>query len=320
MRRVPTGTRIHECNDVRRHRGGRGPQRPHGLLLPRPGGSSDARRRAARRRGRRLRHGGDRARLPRLHDVLHRLDAPAGGDPRPRPRAPRPADGAVRARAPGGVRGRHRAAVVDRSRSDGAGVVPRQRPRRGDVRPHRHPLETARPLPPAVLPRGAAERPRAPVGSRPGGPACLPADQGDRGRRDHGPRRVPDRLARRLPRPALRDRDDQTDVPGEQRVRDALPSVSAGHGDRLAVPPAVGRRRRRPGLVRARDRRHGVDHAGDGRRRTRGRCRDPHRGAGRAHPRRGRPRPGRDAGRWHRAPVDRRGFERGPEADVPRAG
>ena len=84
-----------------------------------------------------------------------------------------------------------------------------------------------------------------------------------------GPRVVPHGLAGRVPRPQLRVRIHQADVPGQQRVRDALAAVPAGHVDRPAVPPALGRRRRRPGVLRARDGRHGLHHRRRWRRRAR---------------------------------------------------
>ena len=60
--------------------------------------------------------------VPRLHHLLHRLDAAPRGDPRPRPGQARPEDGGVRAGRAERVRGRHGGAVVDRPRPDGRRV------------------------------------------------------------------------------------------------------------------------------------------------------------------------------------------------------
>ena len=99
------------------------------------------------------------------------------------------------------------------------------------------------------------------------------------------------------------------------------PPVPARHRDRPPVPPALGRRARGPGLLRPRDRRDGLDHAGDG-----------GGGAATRAPRsgptppvaridvRGRPRDRRRARGRHRDRGARRGLERRPEAHVPRPG
>ena len=96
------------------------------------------------------------------------------------------------------------------------------------------------------------------------------------GRPALGPGAVRDRLARRVRRTALRVRRGPAPVPREQRLRDARAALPAGDGDRAAVPHALRRRAPHPGLQRPRDRRDGLDHAGDGLGRPRRGRRDPH--------------------------------------------
>ena len=234
----------------------------------------------------------------------------------------RPAHGRVRAGAAGRVRGRHGGALVDRPRPDRPGMVAHQRPRRGDVRPGRHAGSSSWP---GTCSRSSWRSRR--TSTRGGWDRIREGRRVDRrvkgigGDEIDGPRGVPDRRARRLPRPALRVRDDQADVPGEQRLRDALPAVPPGDRDRAAVPPALRRRRGRAGLVRPRDRRAW---ARSRRRWPRRRGRPAPRSARRPRWRASSSRGGRargvaleDGTELH---AQRRRVERGPEADVPRAG
>ena len=161
-------------------------------------------------------------------------------------------------------------------------------------------VEEAGPLPAAVLPRAAAGHPRARPGPHPRGAPPRDAVPADRRRRDRPDGGVPDREPGRLPRPQLRVGQGEDAVPGEQRVRQARRAVPAGHRDRAALPPAVRRRPRRAGLLRARHRRDGRDHRRDGRGGEGIRRGDPHRRAGRAHRHARRPRHRGHAGGRHR--------------------
>jgi hypothetical protein len=68
----------------------------------------------------------------------------------------------------------------------------------------------------------------------------------------------------RVSRSQLRIREDEDDVPGEQRVWQTWRAVPAGNGDWAAVSSAERRRARTAGLLRARDGWDGIDHAGAG--------------------------------------------------------
>ena len=192
--------------------------------------------------------------------------------------------------------------------------------RRGVVRPRAPTSPCARPLPPAVLPRGAAEPVRARVGEGPRRQPRVAAVPLDQRRRAGRPRPVHDRIARRVRRATLRVRSDAEDVPREQRLRDARAAVHARDRDRAALPSAVGRQRRGPRLLRARDRRHGIDHRGDGRGGPRIGRRDPDVRPGDEGGRPRRPRDGGGARRRGGARGRRPAVQRRPETHVPGSG
>ncbi len=188
----------------------------------------------------------------------------------------------------------------------------------GLVRPGPSAAPRARPLPPAVLPRGAAEPVRARMGEGARGEPRVAAVPEDQRRRARGSRAVHDGIARRVRRAALRDRPHAKDVPREQRLRDARAAVHARHGDRAALPSALRRRRGGPGLLRPRDRWDGVDHPGDGGRGARSRRRAPCLVAGRARGGAGRSGDRGRPGGWRRARGEGRAVQRRSQTHVPR--
>ena len=160
-----------------------------------------------------------------------------------------------------GVRGRHGDPVVDRARAHRrrSSRASRPRTRRRSTTSTGACEQLVRYLqpffleePPNVHAKGLAKLTE--------GRRLLKRFRQIQGDDDHGPRVVPHGLAGRVPRPQLRVRVREADVPGEQRVRDARAAVPARHRDRADVPHAVGRRRRGAGLLRPRDGRHGRDH------------------------------------------------------------
>ena len=213
------------------------------------GGPAHARARAARDRGRLLRHRGDPPRLPRVHHVLHREHAASRGDPRAGARLPRAAHGALRSRA---------LRAVPRRRAISPGGPTPAAPL-SEMRAHSardadafaaidaRLKKLARYLqpffmepPPDVHARGLDGLMR--------GAAGRPPRPGHQRRRDRRDGHVPDRQPGRLPRPALRVREGQDADPREQRLRQARRALPARHRDRPPVPPA---RQRRPRPSRA---------------------------------------------------------------------
>ena len=271
----------HRHRPLRRDRGRRRPQRP---APPPPTwagrGPAHAGARAPRDRGRLLRHRGDRPRLPRLHDLLHREHAAARGHPRPGPRratacAWSPAIPTCRCPSPTEP---SLPWWAERERAGGGDRAHLPEGRR-DLVAGRRQAEEAGPLPAAVLPRAARPTP-APAASRACASCCSVARRfwGISRRRDRGDGLVPDRQPRRVPRPELRvgEGQDAASSPTTSTASTAGPTT-AGTALGLLFHLLSGGEHEVQGFMGHVMGGHGRHHPGHGRGLPAAGRRDPHR-------------------------------------------
>ena len=242
-----------------RHRGGCRAQRAHRRGDARQGGPVHAGARAPRAGRRVLRHRGDRARLPRVDHLLHRVDAAARGDPRAAPRAARAADDPVRARAPGGPGRRRGAGRLGRHRANRRRDQEVLGRRRACVRGRRRRAEGARGSAAAAVHAVAAghQGDRAARVSRTAAAGSEPA----RGPRHRTRRANPaaDRQPGPVRRCQVRVAAGEGPGAGQQPVRQARRALPAWHAARPGLSPAHWRGAGGAGVLRPRDGRHGRD-------------------------------------------------------------
>ena len=262
---------------------GAGPQRPDLCLLSGeegPEGRGSGSRRQCRRRG------GDRrvpARLPQFRRELHRQPAPAQGHPRHAARAARPEGRPPQDRQ--FPAWRWRLSAFRPRRPDAQGDRPAREGRRRGLRPLRRRAGDGRPAAEEMAAARAAERrshgqrhPQAAEPRQATWPDCR------------SPRRASSTISPCAARRKSSNATSRAISPRRCSASMASSAISprrklAGHGLR-AAPPSVRRSRRRPRRLGPCDRRHGLDHPGDGTCVPRGRRRHRSQLAGRGDDRR----------------------------------